>query len=540
MAKKKAEQPLTLEEEAKVMLVPVGHIRPSPFQNRTRGLSDDDPALLELAGSIGSLGLLQPITLRLHNDMVPDIWEIVYGERRWRACRLAQLKVVRAFIVDMDDATAAMAVVTENRQREELTPLEEARGYQNLIEAGHPLEFIASKLNCTPAYVRRMAQLTQLSEEWLKLASEPYDPESCGDYGPRINSWTPAHLQQVAVLPLPTQAKLLGLIKNKGRRPDIADLRRLVAELTRQLGEAPFDIHRVDIQAGVHLPSCQACPKRQGADTTLFGIEAAVRLEDDICLDAACYQRKVDREIREKIKDAKAKVPDAIEVKGQKDYSGNITFTHKGATFERASKGTPGAVAAVVTSKSGAGKVVHVRQVKAADEREKPLTVGALRQLLMRQRMLNVCRAVRFCFSQHPLPPTWHLADLVRFYVGMGGAGLTDAKQGNAHSPKVREWFMDWTAPRLAEPDLIARLWPLVRVGICETMPHDHKEISWWHNQHWDLEYAELLVDQMGWSWERFVNEQADALPFPAEWSGLGDDQVPGQPSAAKKKARKK
>ncbi|MDR2530352.1 MAG: ParB/RepB/Spo0J family partition protein [Oscillospiraceae bacterium] len=91
----------------------------------------DEDALTELAGSISQHGIIQPLTVRkLHSGN----YQIIAGERRWRAARIAGLDTVPARIMEVDDRTAAQLALVENLQREDLNPIEEARGLQSLID----------------------------------------------------------------------------------------------------------------------------------------------------------------------------------------------------------------------------------------------------------------------------------------------------------------------------------------------------------------------------------------------------------------------
>jgi ParB family transcriptional regulator, chromosome partitioning protein len=108
--------------------LPVASLRPGPFQ--ARGPMDSG-ALEELAASIRRHGVLQPILVRPGSD---GDYEIIGGERRWRAAQAAQLHEVPVLIRNFDDGEAMAAGLVENLQREDLNPLEEAEGYQRLID----------------------------------------------------------------------------------------------------------------------------------------------------------------------------------------------------------------------------------------------------------------------------------------------------------------------------------------------------------------------------------------------------------------------
>lgn len=94
----------------------------------------DDEALQELADSISEHGIIQPLTVR---KLSSGYYQIIAGERRWRAARLAGLREVPAIIIEADDRKAAELAMIENLQREDLNPMEEAEGYQSLIQNYH-------------------------------------------------------------------------------------------------------------------------------------------------------------------------------------------------------------------------------------------------------------------------------------------------------------------------------------------------------------------------------------------------------------------
>ncbi len=111
---------------AGVREIEVGRIRPNPLQPRK---NFDDNALSELTASIAERGVLQPILVRT----VDDGFEIIAGERRWRAAQKAQLHQIPAIVRDFDESATAEIALIENIQREDLNAIEEAEGYRQLI-----------------------------------------------------------------------------------------------------------------------------------------------------------------------------------------------------------------------------------------------------------------------------------------------------------------------------------------------------------------------------------------------------------------------
>lgn len=120
----------TLQDQAGgSVTIPVAQIEPGLNQPRKHF---DEEALAGLAESIRQHGIIQPLTVR---RLSSGYYQIIAGERRWRAARMAGLTEVPAIIREMSDAEEMLFALIENLQREDLTPLEEARGYRTLIEA---------------------------------------------------------------------------------------------------------------------------------------------------------------------------------------------------------------------------------------------------------------------------------------------------------------------------------------------------------------------------------------------------------------------
>jgi ParB family chromosome partitioning protein len=146
--------------------VPIEFLRPNPRNPRKLF---PETELRELALSIRQRGLIQPIIVRpLPN--VPDAFEIVAGERRWRAAQQAELHEVPVVVVDVDDRTSAEYAVIENVQRTDLTPLEEAEGYSQLIrEFKYRHEDLSHLIGKSRVHVSNMLRLLGLPEDIKEL-----------------------------------------------------------------------------------------------------------------------------------------------------------------------------------------------------------------------------------------------------------------------------------------------------------------------------------------------------------------------------------
>ena len=141
--------------------VAIEGLRPNPFQPRRLF---DEEALEALADSIRSQGLIQPILVRRRPDD-PKSYEIIAGERRWRAAQKAQLHEVPVVVRDMADSEALELAIVENVQRRDLTPLEESQGYQRLIdEFQHTQEDLARVVGKSRSHIANMLRLLSLPE----------------------------------------------------------------------------------------------------------------------------------------------------------------------------------------------------------------------------------------------------------------------------------------------------------------------------------------------------------------------------------------
>ena len=136
--------------------IDIGRIRPNPNQPR---MIFSEQSIDELADSIAERGVLQPILLRPHGDG----FEIIAGERRWRAAQRARLHSIPAIVRELDDAATAEIALIENIQREDLNAIEEAEGYRQLIEQhGHSPEDVGRLVHKSRSHVANLLRLLDL------------------------------------------------------------------------------------------------------------------------------------------------------------------------------------------------------------------------------------------------------------------------------------------------------------------------------------------------------------------------------------------
>ncbi|MEO1238631.1 MAG: ParB/RepB/Spo0J family partition protein [Pseudomonadota bacterium] len=220
-------------------MLPVEQLLPNPDQPRRRF---DDAALGELAQSVAQKGVIQPLIVRPHPSKA-DHYEIVAGERRWRAAQKAQLHDVPVVIRDFSDTEVLEVAIIENIQRADLNPIEEGLGYKQLIEKfGHTQEQMADALGKSRSHIANSMRLLALPEAVQTHLSE--GRLSAGHARALITADDPTALAQVVIAKGLSVRETEKLAKGPGataKSPKSApekdaDTRALEADLSAALG----------------------------------------------------------------------------------------------------------------------------------------------------------------------------------------------------------------------------------------------------------------------------------------------------------------
>jgi ParB/RepB/Spo0J family partition protein len=344
---KKIESPAVIES----MLVPCKNIHPSPANNRT----NKDAEIDSLAENIKAVGLLQPPTVRPMTKK--DHYELVCGERRWRAC-CTLYSEIPVIIRELSDAEAHEITVSENMQREDLSPLEEAAGIQTLKDLGMDNRAIADKLGKPVSWVARRSNLLNLSDAWKnKIAS---------DDG-KISKWSAAHLEIIARLPIEKQDELVEEMEYNFDHMTVKDLERYLSEDETKLSSAPWRSNDETLlpEAG----ACLSCQKRSSTQPELFAetdeqIDELSIPKNDKCLDKACWTRKLEAHHRVGLEKAKEKHGSVVVISKGNDLPYDSEFKKSAVhsyAYEKAKKSDSGAVPAYVVDGPGAGKIEYIK-----------------------------------------------------------------------------------------------------------------------------------------------------------------------------------
>ena len=155
-----------MRTEPQIVIVNIADIIPNRFQPR---LTFDETALQELAASIKEHGIIQPLVLR----RLGDKYEIIAGERRYKASQLAGLNQVPAIIAEMDDNKSAEVAIVENLQRKNLSAIEEAKSYKKLLDRGYlTQDELAKKMGISQSSIANKIRLLNLTDEVQNALAE--------------------------------------------------------------------------------------------------------------------------------------------------------------------------------------------------------------------------------------------------------------------------------------------------------------------------------------------------------------------------------
>jgi len=150
--------------------VPIGSIKPNPRQPR---VNFDEDTMSSLAASIKELGVLQPVLVRQIGSVAADDFELIAGERRWRAARRAGLQSIPVLVLTSDETQSLEQALVENLHRQDLNVLEEAAAYQQLVEEfGHTHDQVAKRVGKSRTAVTNILRLLQLPSGVQRLLSD--------------------------------------------------------------------------------------------------------------------------------------------------------------------------------------------------------------------------------------------------------------------------------------------------------------------------------------------------------------------------------
>jgi ParB/RepB/Spo0J family partition protein len=345
------------ETSQDVRMIPVDEIDIPRDHSRMRTAKNND-GISELTESIKATGgVIQPIIVLPVNGR----YKIVAGARRLEATKGAGFKTIQASVLpeNIDQETLKLITVTENLQREDLTPLEQAGDIKKLILAGNDVRNIAAKLGKSVSWVSRRANLNNLTKNWTQ------EIES----GNNLKNWTIGHYELVARFDPDIQESILKQVKASyfTRYQDYKDFESLIGDYMFLLRRARWKLD--DDTLLPEVGACTACNKRSSRNPELFEddlTEDKIRANDR-CLDADCWARKTRRFLENLLKEKCEEHPNLVKLR--KDPYGGIPKgmekIFRGAksdwNYEPSKKSDDDSVMAIVVDGKGAGTMKWVK-----------------------------------------------------------------------------------------------------------------------------------------------------------------------------------
>lgn len=321
----------------------------------------------ELADDMKAHGVTQALLVRLWPEDCPTQWndgehvQIVCGARRIRAARHAGLTTVPVIVRDLTDAEVLEIQIAENDQREDLTPLEQAEGYNALLKAGYDVQRIAAKTGRNAAYVHGRLSLLKLLPDFLEMVRKEQLPLAQASLIARHGE-----REQKELLECSDFSSVKYQPAGRYYPPTVAALKDRLNRMQCSLKSAPFDL--ADAELLPAAGACQGCPHRTGENPGLF---ADVDPKKDMCLSPACYTAKTKALLKRKEKELREAGTAYVKIAvGLSEWDSDRSKVQKSGVLlpeqyesGKAAKGAPAEElrTALVTYGNSIGKVMTVR-----------------------------------------------------------------------------------------------------------------------------------------------------------------------------------
>ena len=263
----------SIDESGGVIMLRLSDIEPNPDQPRREF---EPEALAQLADSIATHGLIQPIVVRSAN--AEGYYQIVAGERRWRASKMAGLSEVPVIIMEMDDKKAAQIALIENIQRENLNPMEEAAAYKSLLkDYGMTQEELSKQIGKSRSAVANTLRLLDLPEEICSLVRD--GRLSAGHARALLGLKNPARMAGAASA---VAGKNLSVRETEAL---VRKLNRLDAKIAAAIDEDADDVPQVDYTAVLAKKMTSRLGRRVEIQKKGTQKKITIHFEDDSDLD---------------------------------------------------------------------------------------------------------------------------------------------------------------------------------------------------------------------------------------------------------------
>lgn len=272
--------------------IKLSDISPNKWNSRSK-INVKTSANQELIASIKKVGVLQAICVRPKGKK----YQIIYGERRFTCAKAAGLDKIPATVRDLDDKESRELTIIENMEREDLTPLEEAQGIQELISKKWDIKEIADQLGRSPEWVFRRSRITNLSDKWKAAIQE----EDSDVFGASANK-----LAIISRLRQEDQDAFLDEASYEFKTMTVKDVEQETEYYSLELVNAPWDLK--DSSLHPEAGSCADCTNRSACTPGLFdqfSDDEKTVSKKDRCLNNVCWRQKTEIFAKGKIEELK-------------------------------------------------------------------------------------------------------------------------------------------------------------------------------------------------------------------------------------------
>lgn len=481
----------------------LGALAPSP--NNPRVFPADDPTLDALAASIREQGVMQPVVVR---ELEHGRFELVCGERRFRASKIAGLKTIPAVARKLSDIEALALTITENLQRETLHPTEEAIAIEKLLALhDRNIERVAQVLGKLPSWVARRARLIGLSEAWRTELRSPHS---------FAGGWSAPHIELVARITPEAQDRVLHDLQTRMKFHQtylrVDELEKMLADYTRDIRSAPWKAN--DATLDVNAGPCDKCPLRSSVNRGLFDEVDSKGKPVDRCLHAPCWSRKLDAFVLRRAEQLRLAHKNLLLL--QRDHAPIPASLEKANIVQQYSvqvvkKFEKGATPALIVAGTGAGSLIYVREFSHFDDPAQKakngdgtLTDKEKARRLERRRTAKAVATIADKILKSDAPQE----DIAVGLVGAFGTAhkwddggqdydfaahaITSGTIRETKHVKRRDVLL--TALKESSPSIANRLWSLVQ----PVLEHRFKYVGSFTNVDEQLADAKVIADVMG------------------------------------------
>jgi ParB family chromosome partitioning protein len=476
-----------------------------PTSDNPRHIKKDDPKVKELAESIKNSGLLCPVICRPHPDKKGK-YDLRAGFRRFLAHQVLGSDTILAIVREMDDKVALDVTVLENLQRENLAPLEEARGVKALMASGQDVRTIADKIGKTPQWIIRRAKLMDLSPAWLKAIENPRHHY----YG-----FTPMKLELIARFDHQIQDNLLE--DRWLERQSIAEFQRHLADFTRHLKSAAWKLDDAILVA--KIGACTTCKKRSSTQPGLFDDELdpdKIRANDK-CLDKLCWEQKAKAWLAQKEVELRLQHPALVRVATESipyDQAKQFAGVLESYKYAKVKKTTPNALPAIVSHGNATGSLIWIKpnaftergSNRTHKEKGKPQTMDEKQEQLRKRRMALVLQRLIDLIEKTKTAPKLPIEHYLALAAAFGTVEPWDCKN--------RWKLADELCPSDKRLALLDRIWAGLQRGLKQSLTvYTVGEID----KH-DESAAKHVALMLGQDYAELLNDAKEEIPEPKSW----------------------